>query len=279
MFKVQVLSKKDYPFAVELANTMNWNMAVEDFQYFSVLEPGGCFLLLDGSERLGIASCISYGKVGWFGNLIVKKEQRCRGGGSALLNHAISYLLGRGAESIGLYAYSNLVDFYGNFGFRADEDFSLLCSECLGSVETAGLPMVGQQMFSKINGFDRACFGGDRKRLLQSIILEKGNLSYYVAENDAVVGYVAATVYETMAWVGPLICQSNRFDVAVSLVKSVLANLCGKSVYVVVSKKDAALQAAFAGFGFKKEFFVSRMFLGKATASDCVYIAESLERG
>jgi len=31
--------------------------------------------------------------------------------------------------------------------------------------------------------------------------------------------------------------------------------------------------------GFAEEFSVSRMFLGKAAAKDCVYIAESLERG
>jgi hypothetical protein len=31
--------------------------------------------------------------------------------------------------------------------------------------------------------------------------------------------------------------------------------------------------------GFQKEFEVSRMFLGSADPQDCVYLAESLERG
>ena len=77
------------------------------------------------------------------------------------------------------------------------------------------------------------CFGGDRKKLLESIILEEGNLSYYVSEGNEVGGYVAATVYETMAWVGPLICQEDNVDAAVTLLKAVLdkinwqKRLCG----------------------------------------------------
>ena len=70
----------DFPFATKLANTMDWNMAMADFEFMSSLEPEGCFVAFQGSERLGIATSISFGNVGWFGNLIVKenaRRQRC----------------------------------------------------------------------------------------------------------------------------------------------------------------------------------------------------------
>ena len=67
MFHVEKMTPKDYMFAVELANTMNWNMTVEDFKFNSRLEPNGCFVLFDDSKRVGVATCISYGSVGWFG--------------------------------------------------------------------------------------------------------------------------------------------------------------------------------------------------------------------
>ena len=38
------------------------------------------------------------------------------------------------------------------------------------------------------------------------------------------------------------------------------------------------LDVAFKA-GFKEEFRLSRMFLGSVVAKNCVYIAESLERG
>jgi GNAT superfamily N-acetyltransferase len=279
MFQIKRLAQKDYEFAVDLANTMDWNMATEDFEFMASLEPEGCFVLVEGSKRLGIATCISYGKVGWFGNLIIKPEYRNRGGGSALVNHALAYLNGKGVETVGLYAYSNLVDFYESLGFNQDEDFSVLHSERVISVSANVLPMMQKRQFPAINKLDSQCFGGDRKRLLESIILDEGNVSYCISEGRKTVGYVAATVYDKMAWIGPLVCQDQRQDDALLLVRAVLAKLDGKSVYTVVSKKDTLLIDAFTFFGLTEEFSVSRMFHGKPVGKNCIYIAESLERG
>ena len=115
----------------------------------------------------------------------------------------------------------------------------------------------------QLEEFDSRCFGGDRKKLLESIILEKGNLSYYFSEKNEVVGYVAATVYETMAWVGPLVCQEGKVDGAVALLKAVLAKLTGKNVYLVLPKNESALSDMLFKAGFKEDFSVARMFLGK----------------
>ena len=279
MFQVKTMRTNDYAFATELANTMNWNMAPEDFQFMASLEPNGCFVLFEGSKRVGIATCISYGKVGWFGNLIVQEDYRHRGAGSALVTHAVDYLHDKGVQTIGLYAYPNLTRFYGGLGFKSDEDFSVLWKEHFSSITAKVLPAVGRGQLSSINRLDSQCFGGDRKKLLESIVLEKGNASYCVSDSSGLVGYVAATIYETIAWIGPLVCQAARSDVATLLVDAVLTKVGGKSVYSVVPKKEVALLELFLSLGFKEEFFVSRMFFGEKPATNCIYLAESLERG
>jgi GNAT superfamily N-acetyltransferase len=269
----------DFQFATTLANTMNWNMATEDFQFMTDLEPEGCFVAFHGRERVGVSTSISFGKVGWFGNLIVKEKFRNMGVGSLLVRHAVNYLQSRGVRTIGLYAYPNLTRFYSNLGFRLDEDFSVLHAEALGSLTSEALPSVRKQQTKAIEEFDSRCFGGDRKKLLESIILEEGNLSHFKSEGDEVVGYVAATVYGKMAWVGPLVCLESKVDVAVLLLKAVLSNLAGKSVYTVLPKKETILADMLFNAGFREDFSVSRMFLGQAVAKNCVYMAESLERG
>jgi GNAT superfamily N-acetyltransferase len=123
MFHVEKMKVDDFPFAVQLANTMDWNMALEDFEFMAKLEPKGCFVLFQGSERVGIATSVSFGKVGWFGNLIVKEDHRKKGAGAFLVKHAVDYLKGTGVETIGLYAYLHLIGFYENFGFKPDVDF------------------------------------------------------------------------------------------------------------------------------------------------------------
>jgi GNAT superfamily N-acetyltransferase len=279
MFQVKPMRVEDFPFATKLANTMNWNMATRDFEFMTSLEPEGCFVVFQGSEHLGIATSISFGKVGWFGNLIVKEKYRNKGVGSLLVKHAVNYLQSKGVKTIGLYAYPNLIGFYSKFGFRRDEDFSVLRAETLDSLTTETLPKVGTQQIQAIAEFDSRCFGGNRKKLLESIILEEGNLSYHKSENNEVAGYAAAKVYEKMAEVGPLICQEGHVDVAASLLKTVLGKLTDLSVYVFLPKKETALADMLFSFGFKEDFCVSRMFLGQAVAKNCIYMAESLERG
>ena len=271
---------QDYQFATELANTMNWNMAPEDFQYMTTLEPEGCFVLSEGSEPIGIATCISYGRVGWFGNLIIKEECRGRGAGSLLVQHAIDYLQGKGAETIGLYAYSNLIKFYSNLGFKRDIEFAVLQAKITTIPTTEMFPRIKKANVNAVSKFDSEYFGGDRRKLLESIILDEGNLCYFFSERGRVVGYVAAKVYEGMAEVGPLVCQCDRSDVAVALVGAALGKLAGFEVYVWgLPKKEAALAHALSGFGFREDFSVTRMFLGTPVAKNCIYIAESLERG
>jgi GNAT superfamily N-acetyltransferase len=279
MFKIKSMRPEDFLFAAELANTMDWNMAPEDFQFMSQLEPEGCMVLFDDSKPSGVATCISYGKMGWFGNLIVKKEIRHKGAGSLLVKHAINYLQSKAVETIGLYAYLDLLNFYENLGFKADERFIVLQAQTLNSSKTKPLPRIGKLHFRAITQFDKGCFGGDRTKLLESIILEKRNLGYYLSNRTGVVGYIAATVYDTMAWIGPLMCQKEKVDDASKLLKSVLGKLLGKRVFVALPRNETVLIDLLSANGFKEDFSVVRMYLGSNSARNCIYLAESLERG
>jgi hypothetical protein len=279
MFKVKPMQPEDFTFATELANTMNWNMAPEDFQFNSILEPDGCLILFEDSTPMGIATCISYGKVGWFGNLIVKTEVRHRGAGNFLVKHAINYLHGKGVETIGLYAYPNLQNFYGNLGFKADEEIAVFQTEKIRSLPQEKLLKIGKSQFQNITTFDRECFGGDRTKLLESIILEKGNLAYYLPKGNKIVGYVAATVYEKMAWIGPLMCKEGNNDAAVKLLKGVFGKFSCKAAFATLQKKENALIDTLTTAGFKEDFSVVRMYFGPSAARNCIYLAESLERG
>ena len=279
MFQIKLMLPEEFDFATKLANTMDWNMAIEDFQFMTLLEPGGCFVLFDDSKPIGIATSNSYGKVGWFGNLIVKEEYRGKGAGSQLVKHAITYLHGKGVETIGLYAYPNLIGFYSSLGFRYDEDFSVLHTHAVKATSAETLSRLESRHIQQIAQFDSKCFGGDRRKLLESIIIEPGNLNYYVSKDDEVIGYIASTVYEKMAWVGPLVCQEGNVDASVTLLNRVLSKLTGLSAYVALPKKEVSLAATLSTAGFKEDFSVVRMFFGPNASRNCIYLAESLERG
>jgi GNAT superfamily N-acetyltransferase len=280
MFHVAKMEVADFYFAVQLANTMNWNMTPADFEFMMKLEPQGCFLLLHGQERLGIATSVSFGKTGWFGNLVVKEKFRRAGAGNLLIRHAIDYLKSKGAKTIGLYAYPHLVEFYEGFGFESDIDFLVLKGKAeVPSAAQKGVKAAKRQGIPGIIDFDCRCFGANRRKLLEPIILNKGNLCYISTENNEIIGYVAAKVYNNMVEVGPLMCHVNREEEAVLFLRTILSRLSGLEVFMYIPKKEAVLLNMLYEAGFEEDFRVVRMFFGPAVAQNCIYTAESLERG
>ena len=278
MFHVEKMKTDDFPFAVQLANTMNWNMTADDFKFMMDLEPQGCFVQFHGNERVGIATTISFEKAGWFGNFIVKDDARGKGAGTLLLKHALNYLKSKNAETIGLYAYPQLVKFYQRFGFEPDSNFLVLKGKAAIPATQETLREAEKGDIAEILYLDGKCFGTNRKKLIEQILLNEKNFCFVSTENNKIIGYVAAKVYDEMAEVGPL-CHVNRQEAAVLLLKSILSRLKGLDVFMYVPKKEKSLLAMLREMGFEEDFRVVRMFLGSVIAKNCIYAAESLERG
>lgn len=279
MLKAATMRPVDYLFATELANTMNWNMSTEDFAFNKALEPEGCFVLFDNSAPIGIATCISYERIGWFGNLIVKEESRKCGAGSFLVKHAVDYLHEKGVKTIGLYAYPHLVHFYGSLGFKEDTDFIMLKANGAKSSTSETPTPIQQYNLPEVTRFDEEYFGGNRERVLRSIIEKEGNVGYFIREDKKVVGYVLAKIFPGMVELGPLVCPQNRFDAATKLLNGLLAQTSGKEVYLCLPKNQTAMIRFLLDIGFEEELALVRMFLSKNPSKNCIYIAESLERG
>jgi GNAT superfamily N-acetyltransferase len=283
MFHVRKMEPEDFSFAIELANTMNWNMTSEDFEFNAQLEPNGCFMLLSGQERIGLATCISYGKIGWFGNLIVKKAYRKQGAGALLVNHAISYLKSTGITTIGLYAYTYLTDFYAKIGFKLDMDFLVLKTKKVEgpviSEATENIRPIKQPDVRGVLDFDKHCFGAQRSKTLEPIFQDANNLCYVTYKNTQVIGYVASKVFDRIAEIGPLVCNADYPETIPSLLQLVLSKLNGKEAYLYLPVAKTELLNIATKAGFKEEFHLVRMFLGLVVAQDWVCAAESLERG
>ena len=279
MFHVEKMQAADLPFAVELANTMDWSMTNEDFGFNVKLEPNGCFVLFDGLERVGITTCICYGRVGWFGNLVVTEAYREKGAGTLLVEHAVNYLKRLGVEAIGLYAYPHLLGFYGKFGFKQDADWLVLKAKTVSAEYEGKMKTASKQDLPAIIDLDRRCFGASRKKLLEQIFISNDNLCYVSLEAGEVVGYVAAKVSGELAEVGPLVCRGSRRENAVNLLKVVLAKLNGAETFMYLPASEKNLLDTALNAGFQEKFRLARMFLGFRAAEECVYMAESLERG
>jgi len=279
MFHIERMTFEDFPFAVQLSNTMNWNMTLRDFELAMSLEPEGCFLLFHDSKRVGITTTVSYGEMGWLGNLIVREEYRRKNAGGFLVNRAVDYLKRKGVGTIGLYAYPHLVAFYERFGFNLDKDFSVLQGDPVSPLPINLLEKIQEEFIPSVITFDSRCFGANRAKLLESMFFSGKNLCYGLIENEEVKGFVAAKLFDGVAEIGPLVCKENGVDDAKLLLGNLLAKLPGLKVSICVPRNENALLNQLFASGFQEKFSVSRMFLGPKVTAKCIYIPESLERG
>lgn len=278
MFRLEKMVPDDFSFAVELTDTMNWKLTVDDFIFNKVLEPNGCFVLFYNNERVGLVTSVSYGPVGWFGNLVVKNFLRGKSAGDLLVKHVIAYLQNLGVDSIGIYSYPDLKNFYAKFGFVSRNYFTFLKAEEVFYVKSNKMPLLDNNSLPRVIDFDKKYFLGNRQTLLRKILSSK-HLGFMSVENEEVIGYVLAKVHEPSVEIGPLVCSKDRPDVALDLLNAVFSKISGYTGFICVPSDDVLILDAVGSVGFKEEFKVVRMFLGAAVAEDCIYLPESLERG
>ena len=279
VFHVRSMSVKDLEFAVQITGKMGWDLVDEDFKFMMELEPEGCFVALHDSERIGLATTVSFGKIGWFGNLVVNENYRNKGIGSLLVTHSMNYLHGKNVETVGLYAYENRIHFYTRIGFKCDSDFTVMKGKGFPSAPDLNVKKADGHDVKKIIEYDKSCFGGSRRKLLEPILLDSDNLCFVAVEGNMVSGYVVAKIYRGVAELGPFVCSPDQDDLAIGLLKTMFNRLSGLQVSLFLPSKETPIINMLKGNGFTEEFCVARMYHGTALAMNCIRGAESLERG
>jgi hypothetical protein len=131
----------------------------------------------------------------------------------------------------------------------------------------------------EIIDFDKTCFGASRKKLLEPIISDQNNPCYLSIEEGQILGYAVAKPHAGTAELGPLVCTQGRSDIAINLLKASLKKLEKFNAYICIPKKEVAIIDMLTKCGFGEQFRVARMFSKPRTVKECIYIAESLERG
>jgi GNAT superfamily N-acetyltransferase len=281
MLEVRQMTVDDLEFAVNITRTMDWNLEKGDFLFMMELEPEGCYVLLDDEEKVGIATNVSYGRIAWFGNLVVDRNRRDKGGGSLLVRRSLGYLQKKGVRTLGLYAYIDKIPFYERLGFKKDVQYSVLHGKPPSSPVKADLALARTaKEFREVINFDSTCFGESREKSLGPIISDLDNKCYMHKQNGQVDGYVAAKIYgDAAAEIGPLVCPSGRDDLAADLLREMISRLEGREIALFVSEKEAAILAMLEDSGFHESFRLARMFWGRPLVDSCLCLPESLERG
>jgi GNAT superfamily N-acetyltransferase len=216
--RMRTATETDVPVIAALRDSVGW--AVHEWALRAVLQPpdARCLVVTDDLDRIvGVGSGISYGELGFVGNMVVVEDHRRRGVGAAVLDAIVSFLSGeRGCTRLELNATAEGRPLYEAHGF---ETIGMSAFARIGrDVSLAGDPSAairagGTDDLDDLVAYDRPRFGGDRRAIFEALL--GGEIArFVVAERDgALVGYACAQLEGPR--IGPMVADDPSIAEAV----------------------------------------------------------------
>ena len=175
-----------------LRESVGWG--AHDWALRAAMQPpdAHCFLVIASDDRIvGVGSGISYGALGFVGNMVVDEAHRGRGIGSAVLNAVIHFLEGRGCRRLELFATPAGRPLYARHGFELTDPSAMVAVPRDAVPATDGAVHVEEATeLDALRAYDAPRFGGDRGGLLSMMRADRLRPLLVARSGDRIGGYL-----------------------------------------------------------------------------------------
>lgn len=231
---MRTLGKEDINFAVSLTVEEGWYYTPAEIELMLELDPEGSFVY-EEEEPLGMATCVTYGRTGVLGHLIVSKKGRGRKIGHSLVDAAIEYMEGKGADSILVNATEEAVKLYQSHGFvlhdmtlcmhsRLDSTFRRNPSADCVQLEKSDLP--------EVIDIDQRLFGDDRSRLIELLYEESPEGAFKIERSGNIEGFIFGRPDHVGYNLGPWVCLTGDEKDAKALFTNAVSTFDNGKIYM-----------------------------------------------
>ncbi len=255
------MSHGDIPFAISITDLEGWNYVPTDFRRLLRLNPKGCFMAVAGGKRVGLTTAVSFGKVGWIGNVIVQPGFRGRGIGGDLVGAAIAYLQNEGVETVRLNSYLETVQFYEDLGFKSEYENIRFTGQVVGNVG-AQIDCAPCKDLKQVISMDRRFFGANRSELLSSLSFEFPK-TFLCVGNQKLKGYIVGQVHEGFCEIAPWVTNPGNTSAVKELWQGLQKKLGVTQVAFTAPTRSKQAMDAARWMGVKQGFRTLRMSMGK----------------
>ncbi|MEJ2704810.1 MAG: GNAT family N-acetyltransferase [Sedimentisphaerales bacterium] len=279
------MTMDDVALGLRLTQQAGWNQLESDWLRFLNLGPEGCFVAeLDG-RSVGTTMTFVSDRVAWVAMVLVEKESRGKGTGTALLKHALNYLDACKIKTIRLDATHLGQPIYEKLGFMPE--YELVRFE--GSMPT-GLKTQHSRLMNRVLGlesevlgpslieFDRRVTGENRAKMLDALFREYPQNVRVTIQGDRVEGFVTMRPGRNAIQIGPCVATE---DAGRALLSDALNRCAGKAVFLDVPTDNirAVKVAEASGLGIQRHFL--RMYRGERVKDDvnAIWASSGPEKG
>jgi len=236
---------------LSLATEEGWISDAWELEFLRRAFPSGCLVCRNKGIPVAFLTSMKHGRSGWIGNLLVRKEWRGQGLGSALFQRALEVLDEAGTRTVWLTASVSGRPIYERQGFIAIDTVNRWHAQgrfTPGNGTADGL--------AEILALDEAGWGDSRETLLRATI-ERGRLSLL---SD---GFMVHQGGENAVMIGPWASRTPE-SAAKLLKQSMIPEESGSRLFLDVPAKNRDASNLLIKEGFTIQSSTTLMYRGEA---------------
>jgi GNAT superfamily N-acetyltransferase len=263
------LAAAELPDAEALVREAGWNQVAADWEIFRAL--GTIHAARVNKRVVATAATLPYGEFAWISMVLVAGDQRRRNLGTRLLQRCIDAPREQGRVAL-LDATPAGRPLYRALGFEETWGYHRLVRgsatpipENAGTASGTTVRPIADADWPALCTYDAACFGADRRALLQRLRGRLPAVELVAERHGRVIGLLLGRNGRTASQIGPLVAEDD--DVAHALLVHALPTVEGP-VYVDFADSKTALRAWLAECGFSAQRPLTRMLLGRSSGFD-----------
>jgi GNAT superfamily N-acetyltransferase len=209
MIRVRPMTVADIPFGLRLSDAAGWNQIAADWQRLLDLQLDGCFVAENNGEPVGTTAACIFGSVAWIAMVLVVESARGRGVGTALMNHALTFLDERGVSTVRLDARPMGEHLYERLGLM--EQYGIVHYEgILPAVpESAWIEDAPADRWEALMEVDEHITRTHRSRLLSRLFADNPQSVRFIRQGGQVEGYLTVRPGKKTMRLGPCIATAN----------------------------------------------------------------------
>lgn len=240
MLALRRFTSRDIPAAMNLVRAAEWNQREADWLRAIDLEPDGCFLAVWDGQPVGTATAAVFGDAAWIALVLVDAAHRKRGIGTALMEHTLAYLDGRGVRSICLTATPLGQPIYERLGFVGEYRLTRYEGIPVAAEPVAEVEAVLPADLAALSELERAATGLDRPRLLARLYAESKEGARLVRREGRVVGFLLTRAGSRAFYLGPCLADATAGPL---LLADAFQRHAGQPVFLDVPAEHRAARA------------------------------------
>jgi GNAT superfamily N-acetyltransferase len=275
---IRPMTIDDLQVGLRLSRQAGWNQTKADWRRFFNLGPEGCFVAELGGRSVGTTMTFISDQVAWIAMVLVEKNARGKGIGTALLKHALGYLEACRVGTVRLDATHLGRPIYERLRFVPE--YELVRFEGIAPTGGAATTVKNAtpEILKDMIEFDKRMTGENRAKMIQALFKEFPENTSVLMHGDKLEGFVNMRSGSNAVQIGPCTATLNA---GTDLLSYALHKCAGKAVYIDIPTDNtySVKIAESSGLTIQRHFV--RMYRGERIKDniEAIWASSGPEKG